>query len=75
MAYLSLNVRKMVTFYLMTSSNRISCLFQVLPDGNRKTYCKHEHSNAIEGYLPNMPTHFMLIPRTPDGFTWPYNKE
>ena len=50
-------------------------VFQVLPDGTRKTYCKYEYGNAIEGYLPNMPTHFMLIPKTPDGFTWPYNKE
>ena len=50
-------------------------VFQVLPDGTRKTYCKYEYGNAIEGYLPNMPTHFMLIPKTPDGFTWPYDTE
>ena len=45
-------------------------LSEMLPDGTRKTYCKYEHGNAVEGYLPNMPTHFMLIPETPDGFTW-----
>ena len=50
-------------------------VFQTLPDGTRKTWCKHEHGKAVEGYLPNMPTHFMLIPKTPDGFTWPYNAE
>ena len=43
-------------------------LSEILPDGTRKTYCKYEHGNAVEGYLPNMPTHFMLIPKTPDGF-------
>ena len=50
-------------------------IFQVLPDGTRKTYCKYENGEGVEGYLPNMPTHFMLIPKTPDGFTWPYNTE
>ena len=48
---------------------------QILPDGTRKTWCKYENGEAVEGYLPNMPTHFMLIPKTPDGFTWPYNAE
>ena len=48
---------------------------QILPDGTRKTWCKYENGEAVEGYLPNMPTHFMLIPNTPDGFTWPYNAE
>ena len=37
--------------------------------------CKYENGEAVEGYLPNMPTHFMLIPKTPDGFTWLYNIE
>ena len=50
-------------------------IFQVLPDGTRKTYCKYENGEGVEGYLPNMPTHFMLIPKTPDGFTWLYNTE
>ena len=48
---------------------------QILPDGTRKTWCKYENGEAVEGYLPNMPTHFMLIPNTPDGFTWPYSIE
>ena len=48
---------------------------QILPDGTRKTWCKYENGEAVEGYLPNMPTHFMLIPKTPDGFVWPYNIE
>lgn len=48
---------------------------QILPDGTRKTWRKYETGEAVEGYLPNMPTHFMLIPKTPDGFTWPYNTE
>ena len=48
---------------------------EMLPDGTRKTWCKYENGEAVEGYLPNMPTHFMLIPKTPDGFTWPYNTE
>ena len=48
---------------------------QTLPDGTRKTWCKYENGEAVEGYLPNMPTHFMLIPKTPDGFSWPYNAE
>ena len=48
---------------------------QIQPDGTRKTWCKYENSEAVEGYLPNMPTHFMLIPKTPDGFAWPYNTE
>lgn len=48
---------------------------QILPDGTRKTWCKYENGEAVEGYLPNMPTHFMLIPKTPDGFAWPYNTE
>ena len=48
---------------------------QILPDGTRKTWCKYENGEAVEGYLPNMPTHFMLIPETPDGFAWPYGKE
>lgn len=48
---------------------------QTLPNGTRKTWCKFENGEAVEGYLPNMPTHFMLIPKTPDGFTWPYNAE
>ena len=48
---------------------------QTLPDGTRKTWCKYENGEAVEGYLPNMPTHFMLIPKTPDGFAWPYSKE
>ena len=38
-------------------------------DGTRKTWCKYENGEAVEGYLPNMPTHFMLIPKTPDDFT------
>lgn len=50
-------------------------VFQVLPDETRKTYCKYENGECVEGYLPNMPTHFMLIPKAPDGFAWPYNKE
>lgn len=50
-------------------------LFEILPDGTRKTWCKYENGEPVEGYLPNMPTHFMLIPETPDGFTWPYNKK
>ena len=50
-------------------------IFQILPDGTRKTWCKYENGEAVEGHLPNMPTHFMLIPKTPDGFTWPYNTE
>ena len=48
---------------------------QITPDGTRKTWCKYENGEAVEGHLPNMPTHFMLIPKTPDGFTWPYNTE
>ena len=43
-------------------------LSEILPDGTRKTYCKYEHGNAVEGYLPNKPTHFMLIPKVPDDF-------
>ena len=50
-------------------------IYQMLPDGTRKTWCKYENGEPVEGYLPNMPTHFMLIPKTPDGFTWPYNTE
>ena len=50
-------------------------IYQILSNGTRKTWCKYENGEAIEGYLPNMPTHFMLIPKTPDGFTWPYNIE
>ena len=50
-------------------------IFQILPDGTRKTWCKYEDGEVVDGYLPNMPTHFMLIPKTPDGFTWPYNTE
>ena len=50
-------------------------IYEILPDGTRKTWCKYENGEAVEGYLPNMPTHFMLIPKTPDGFTWPYNTE
>ena len=50
-------------------------IFEILPDGTRKTWCKYENGEDVEGYLPNMPTHFMLIPKTPDGFTWPYNTE
>ena len=50
-------------------------LCELLPDGTRKTWCKYENGEAVEGYLPNMPTHFMLIPKTPDGFAWPYNTE
>ena len=50
-------------------------IFEILPDGTRKTWCKYENGEDVEGYLPNMPTHFMLIPQTPDGFTWPYNTE
>lgn len=50
-------------------------LCELLPDGTRKTWCKYENGEAVEGYLPNMPTHFMLIPKAPDGFAWPYNKE
>lgn len=48
---------------------------QILPDGARKTWCKYENGEAVEGYLPNMPTHFMLMPKTPDGFTWLYSIE
>ena len=48
---------------------------QISPDGTRKTWCKYENGEAVEGHLPNMPTHFMLIPKTPDGFNWPYNSE
>ena len=48
-------------------------IYEILPDGTRKTWCKYENGEAVEGYLPNMPTHFMLIPKTPDGFSWPYN--
>ena len=48
---------------------------QTLPDGTHKTWCKYENGEAVEGYLPNMPTHFMLIPKTPDGFAWPYSAE
>ena len=36
---------------------------------------RYENGEPVEGFLPNMPTHFMLIPKTPDGFVWPYNKE
>ena len=50
-------------------------IFQILPDGTRKTWCKYEDGEVVDGYLPNMPTHFMLIPKTPDGFNWPYNSE
>ena len=50
-------------------------IYEILPDGTRKTWCKYENGEAVEGYLPNMPTHFMLIPKTPDGFSWPYNAE
>lgn len=50
-------------------------IYEILPDGTRKTWCKYENGEAVEGYLPNMPTHFMLIPKTPDGFAWSYNKE
>ena len=50
-------------------------IYEILHDGTRKTWCKYENGEPVEGYLPNMPTHFMLIPKTPDGFTWPYNKE
>ena len=50
-------------------------IYEILPDGTRKTWCKYENGEAVEGYLPNMPTHFMLIPKTPDGFAWPYNAE
>ena len=50
-------------------------IYEILPDGTRKTWCKCENGEDIEGYLPNMPTHFMLIPKTPDGFNWPYNSE
>ena len=50
-------------------------IYEILPDGTRKTWCKYENGEVVEGYLPNMPTHFMMIPKTPDGFTWPYNKE
>ena len=50
-------------------------IIQMLPDGTRKTWCKYENGEGVEGYLPNMPTHFMLIPKTPDGFTWLYNTE
>ena len=50
-------------------------IYEILPDGTRKTWCKCENDEDIEGYLPNMPTHFMLIPKTPDGFNWPYNSE
>ena len=48
---------------------------QITPDGTRKTWYKYENGEAVEGHLPNMPTHFMLIPKTPDGFPWPYNTE
>ena len=50
-------------------------IYEILPDGTRKTWRKYENGEAVEGYLPNMPTHFMLIPKTPDGFSWPYNIE
>ena len=50
-------------------------IVQILPDGTRQTWCKYENGEPVEGYLPNMPTHFMLIPMAPDGFTWPYNAE
>ena len=50
-------------------------IYEILPDGTRKTWCKYENGEAVEGYLPNMPTHFMLIPKTPDGFSWQYNAE
>lgn len=50
-------------------------IYEILPDGTRKTWCKYENGEAVEGYLPNMPTHFMLIPKTPDGFTWSYSIE
>ena len=50
-------------------------IFQILPDGTRKTWCKYEDGEVVDSYLPNMPTHFMLIPKTPDGFAWPYNTE
>ena len=43
-------------------------IYEILPDGTRKTWCKYENGEAVEGYLPNMPTHFMLIPKTSDGF-------
>ena len=47
---------------------------QIQPDGTKKTRCKYENGRAVEGYLPNMPTHYMLIPTSPDGFAWPYEK-
>ena len=50
-------------------------IYEILPDGTRKTWCKYENGEPVEGHLPNMPTHFMLIPKTPDGFAWPYNSE
>ena len=43
-------------------------IYEILPDGTRKTWCKYENGEPVEGYLPNMPTHFMLIPETPDDF-------
>ena len=50
-------------------------IFQILPDGTRKTWCKYEDGEVVDSYLPNMPPHFMLIPKTPDGFAWPYSAE
>lgn len=50
-------------------------LSQMMPDGTHRTWCKYENGNAVEGHLPNMPTHFMLIPKTPDGSAWSYNTE
>ena len=35
---------------------------------SKATSCKYENGEAVEGYLPNMPTHFMLIPKVPDDF-------
>ena len=48
---------------------------QMQTDGTMKTWCRYENGEAVEGHLPNMPTHYMLIPKTPDGFAWPYNTE
>lgn len=42
--------------------------YQTQPDGTKKTWY-HRDGKAIEGYLPNMPTHFMRI-ANPEGFTW-----
>lgn len=37
-------------------------LEQIQSDGTAKKWSRYENGKAVEGYLPNMPTHYMLIP-------------